>query len=64
MEKIFLIVFNKLKQNFKQKKRILDDEDNFCSSETLKEVLDCKVCKITNNLEKFFLFIIYFLVGI
>ena len=27
----------------KQKKKILDDEDKFCSSETLREVLDYKV---------------------
>jgi hypothetical protein len=29
--------------DLKKKKRILDDEDNFCSIETLKKVLECKV---------------------
>ena len=30
-------------QNLFKKKRILDDEDKFCSRETLQQVLECKV---------------------
>lgn len=33
----------KLSERSFQKKRILDDENEFCSTDVLKQVLECKV---------------------